>query len=212
MAPAVVAPAAKEPVHRVEKRQIAVAAKPVIASVPLPTPSPPEPRPSAPEPAAVSPSEPIKAAVSDASMASPAPLSPAANASATVVAQIAAAPASPGANEAGKPASAAQLGQNTGSHKADADYLRAVVAWLERHKIYPEEARIKRQQGTVLIVFSIDRGGHITSFAIRKSSGFAVLDSAAEDMVDRSDPVPPMPASDERERLTLTLPVKFDLQ
>ncbi|HUN52892.1 MAG TPA: TonB family protein [Candidatus Sulfotelmatobacter sp.] len=93
-----------------------------------------------------------------------------------------------------------------------ADYLAAVMAALERQKRYPEIARRRQEQGTVLIDFAIDRVGRVLSARIRRGSGSALLDSAAEAMVHQADPLPAPPASYAAARLELVLPVTFSLQ
>ena len=107
----------------------------------------------------------------------------------------------------------AQGATSTGSEPARrSDYLAAVVAWLERHKEYPEAARRDREEGTALIAFTIDRGGNVLSFDIRRSAGNDALDRAARDMVRRSNPLPAMPASYPGTRIELVLPVTFALE
>jgi len=86
------------------------------------------------------------------------------------------------------------------------------MASLARHKRYPELARERQEQGKVVIAFAIDRAGHIVSIDVRRGSGSAALDSAAEAMVRDSDPLPPLPASYRSARLDMTFPVAFTLQ
>lgn len=93
-----------------------------------------------------------------------------------------------------------------------AAYLAAIKAWLDQHKEYPKEGRRRHEQGTVLIDFVIDRHGQVLSSNIRQSSGSSVLDAAAEDMVRRSNPLPPAPPTYPSSRLELVLPVTFKLQ
>jgi periplasmic protein TonB len=93
-----------------------------------------------------------------------------------------------------------------------ADYLALIMAWLERHKTYPAAARSRREQGTVLVAFAIDRGGHLLSFGVRRSSGSTELDAAAEDMIRRADPLPAVPVSYSGRELDLVLPVTFALK
>jgi len=92
------------------------------------------------------------------------------------------------------------------------DYLADIMAALTRHKRYPETARMQRQEGTVLIAFSIDRGGRVLSFDIRRGSGSVALDDAAAEMIRRSDPLPAAPPTYAGARLDLVLPVTFNLQ
>lgn len=94
----------------------------------------------------------------------------------------------------------------------DAEYLAQIVAWLERHKDYPEAARARREEGTVLVAFAIDRGGRLMSFGVRHSSGSSLLDAAAEAMIRRAEPLPAMPASYPGRELALVLPVTFALR
>ena len=93
-----------------------------------------------------------------------------------------------------------------------ADYFAAVMAALERQKHYPEAARLRQEQGTVLIDFAIDRAGRVLSTRIRHGSGSASLDGAAEAMVHRADPLPAPPTSYPATQLELVLPVTFSLQ
>jgi periplasmic protein TonB len=93
-----------------------------------------------------------------------------------------------------------------------ADYLAAVLAWLERHKEYPEDARRDREEGTALIAFTIDRGGNVLSFDIRRSAGNDALDRAAKEMVRRSNPLPAVPPTYPGARIEMVLPVTFALQ
>jgi protein TonB len=98
------------------------------------------------------------------------------------------------------------------SRSIDPAYLAQIMASLARHKRYPDLARQRQEQGSVMIAFAIDRAGHVVSIDIRHGSGSAVLDSAAEAMVRDSDPLPPLPASYASARLDMTFPVAFTLQ
>jgi len=93
-----------------------------------------------------------------------------------------------------------------------ADYLAKVMTWLERHKEYPDEARSRHDEGTVLIAFVIDRSGQVLSLDIREHSGSPVLDRAAEDMLRRASPLPAPPSSYPEPLLRLVLPLTFALR
>lgn len=92
------------------------------------------------------------------------------------------------------------------------DYLASVMAWLERHKEYPDEARSRQDEGSVLVAFVIDHAGQVLSVDIQRGSGSAILDRAAEDMLRRASPLPPPPPSYPAQQLRMTLPLKFSLQ
>lgn len=102
--------------------------------------------------------------------------------------------------------------RQSGGRKGDAQgYFAELMAWLNRHKDYPAELKKNKQQGVVVLTFSINKNGNVTSAKIKKSSGHAQLDNAALAMLAQADPVPSIPNSMGRERLLLTIPVEYSL-
>jgi protein TonB len=91
------------------------------------------------------------------------------------------------------------------------DYLSRLEAHLNAYKNYPYDARIHREEGVVQLRFSLDRSGHVLSYDVVGSSGFASLDAEARDMIRRADPFPPIPAEYHGESLDLTVPLVFSL-
>jgi protein TonB len=98
-----------------------------------------------------------------------------------------------------------------GSPGVDPGYLAVLRAWLARYKEYPRQARMRRQEGTALLRFVLDRRGAVLEFAIERSSGVEALDRAVLNMLARAQPLPPLPADLPADRLELELPVAFDL-
>lgn len=92
-----------------------------------------------------------------------------------------------------------------------ANYLTRLEAHLNAYRNYPHVARIHRQEGTVELRFSLDRSGHVLSYDVVGSSGFAALDDEAREMIRRADPFPPVPADYQGETLDLTVPLIFSL-
>jgi protein TonB len=92
------------------------------------------------------------------------------------------------------------------------DYLSRLEAHLNAYKNYPYEARIHREEGIVQLRFSLDRSGHVLSYDVVRSSGFASLDAEARQMIRRADPFPPMPVDYRGETLDLTVPVNFSVR
>ncbi|WP_455185160.1 TonB family protein [Azospirillum palustre] len=93
-----------------------------------------------------------------------------------------------------------------------ADYFGTIQARLARHKIYPQAARLRREEGTVLVRFTIVADGTVTSWAVVQGAGYGSLDRAAEEMIQRASPFPPIPAGMGRARIDITLPVRYALQ
>lgn len=110
------------------------------------------------------------------------------------------------------PPQIAALPPAAGRPGADADYFATVLAWLEKHKEYPRQSQLRRQQGTAVLHFELDRQGRILSYRIRTSSGFPELDREVEAMIRRAEPLPPMPADMAQARLELLVPVQFRLR
>jgi len=97
------------------------------------------------------------------------------------------------------------------AEEATDDYIVRLRAWLSRHKQYPMAARNQEIEGTVRLYLVIDDNGNILSQRIVESSGSPMLDEAARQMLERSQPLPRMPMSMRRNRLELVVPVVFSL-
>jgi len=92
------------------------------------------------------------------------------------------------------------------------DYAATLLAWLERHKEYPRAARLRRQEGTAMLYFLVDREGRVLEHRIEQGSGHPALDAEVLAMIERAQPLPAMPASLEKDQLELVVPVQFFLR
>jgi protein TonB len=94
---------------------------------------------------------------------------------------------------------------------AKATYNQLIVAHLNRHKNYPSTARSNRVEGTVMLSFTLDRGGHVTGSHIARGSGSSELDREALDMLKRAQPFPAPPAVLTDSRFPFTAPMRYYL-
>ena len=86
-----------------------------------------------------------------------------------------------------------------------------VQDWLAQHRQYPRAARRSGAEGTVWVRFVLDRGGTLQGSELLESSGHAVLDRAALDLLQRAAPFPALPANLAMDEIELVLPIEYDL-
>jgi protein TonB len=91
------------------------------------------------------------------------------------------------------------------------DYLNRVRRWLAKYKKYPPEALRQKQEGIVMVAFTLARDGTVLAVEVERSSGFPLIDQAVHDMLHRASPVPPVPGHYTGERLSIAIPVRFSL-
>lgn len=89
-------------------------------------------------------------------------------------------------------------------------YIRALMAALLQQRTYPAAARKAREQGVVHVRFTIDRDGQVLSSQIQRGAG-ELLDVAALEVLQRAQPLPPIPASMGKQSLTITVPIEYSL-
>ena len=92
------------------------------------------------------------------------------------------------------------------SWQTDSD---AAIAALQA---LPGAAQSRKEEGVVLLSFSLDRSGHVLAHSIARSSGYADLDNEVMAMIMRAEPLPPFPESMPQTRIDLTVPIRFSLR
>lgn len=97
-------------------------------------------------------------------------------------------------------------GNNTSELAA---YRSALRREIERHKHYPNRAKMMRKQGTVIIAFSIGADGSISGAHVVTSSGSSDLDNAAISAVNRAKSIGPRPTGMDA---GVSVPINFNLQ
>jgi TonB family protein len=93
----------------------------------------------------------------------------------------------------------------------DPSWESDVVRHLELYKRYPSKALALREEGTVLLSFSLNRYGHVMTRRVARSSGYADLDDEVMDMILRADPLPAFRSSMPQSRLDFTVPIRFSI-
>jgi protein TonB len=90
-------------------------------------------------------------------------------------------------------------------------YLELVRLKIEKHKKYPDTARIRQKEGRVTIRFVITAEGDVRAARVVKTSRHRVLDTAALQAVKDAAPFPRPPRRFFKGDITLELPVVFEL-
>ncbi|MGY3606687.1 MULTISPECIES: TonB family protein [unclassified Bradyrhizobium] len=98
------------------------------------------------------------------------------------------------------------------SAAAVASYNQIVRAHLLRFKQYPPGAKSAGQQGIASVVFTLSRGGQVTSSRLGRSSGNPALDAEVVAMVRRAQPFPPFPSDMKHPAMGFNVPISFSLR
>ena len=91
---------------------------------------------------------------------------------------------------------------------AAASYRSILVAHLQRFKQFPSGAA-SNEQGLVQVGFTVTRNGRVTGSRVVRSSGFASIDRAALEMLQRAQPLPSFPPEMRQASDSFTAPVNF---
>jgi protein TonB len=83
---------------------------------------------------------------------------------------------------------------------------------LERHKQYPSDAQRSRHEGITYIHFTMTRDGRVLAARVERTAGIASLDREGLDLLQRAQPLPPLPADQPGETLALVVPVQFRMR
>lgn len=87
----------------------------------------------------------------------------------------------------------------------------ALLRHLERHKRYPQEAQRARREGVTTVRFTMSRDGRVLAARIERTSGVTSLDQEGLDLLQRAQPLPPLPSDQPGESLELVVPIQFHL-
>ena len=94
----------------------------------------------------------------------------------------------------------------------DAVWMHAVNERVRQFFTYPAAALAVRRTGLVMVHFAVRRNGQIEGLKISKSSGDAGLDKAALDIMQKAQPLPPIPDRMHTDRVDGELPINFGVR
>jgi protein TonB len=91
----------------------------------------------------------------------------------------------------------------TAARNAMANYASTLSAHLQRFK------RPAKGRGTVVVSFTVNRGGKVMSRSITRSSGSSAVDDEALAMIARAQPMPPFPAAITQDQESFVQAIRF---
>lgn len=94
---------------------------------------------------------------------------------------------------------------------AKASWRGILEAHLQRFQKYPRSAQRRNIEGTAWLRFRMDRSGQVLSYAIERTSEAEVLDEAALAMIERAQPLPPLPADVPGDSVEIIIPAVFNI-
>ena len=109
------------------------------------------------------------------------------------------------------PRAAAPAPAETSPPQISASWEQALAAWLASHKVYPEEARRRDEQGNVTLRFTVQPSGQVTNVEVVHGSGSSRLDAAAEAML-RNATLPPFDQTMPQVPITATVQIHYALE
>jgi protein TonB len=124
----------------------------------------------------------------------------------------------PGGTSGNGPMGQVASGNGTGGNGGalagclDPIWMRAVTERVRQFFYYPAAALAVRTTGVVTMHFSVRRNGQIDRLEIRKSSGNDGLDRAASDIMQKAQPLPPIPDRMHTDRVDGDLPINFGVR
>ena len=128
---------------------------------------------------------------------------------------VASAPTPPAASAppaAAKPQPAAPKANEEAEGRLLLTFSQSISKQIKRYQKYPAPAQRRGWEGTAEVLLQIAADGNVTGITLGKSSGHAILDEEALNMVRRASPLPAAPPDLRGRALVVTVPIVFRLQ
>lgn len=100
-------------------------------------------------------------------------------------------------------------GTDDSGRQAERTYLSELLEALSRYKHYPQSARLRGQEGTVVVALILRRDGTIDDVHIAQPSRYPLLNRAALRTVRQLDRFKPFPSDMHRASWDLTVPFQY---
>ncbi|MFN4282197.1 MAG: TonB family protein [Alphaproteobacteria bacterium] len=88
-------------------------------------------------------------------------------------------------------------------------YIDMLVSHIKRHHRLPNSSYRRVQKVVALVEMTIDREGKLLGYSITKPTGVAVFDADIPKLMQRVDPLPPLPDEIAGPQYSFTLPLEF---
>jgi protein TonB len=121
-------------------------------------------------------------------------------------ASLASAPSS--ADQKADRVAAPMPGASSQNPNALPNWKSQLVAQIERHKRYPDQAN--GEHGVVQVAFGVDRSGGVHHARVVASSGSSILDRDAIAWLERAQPLPPPPPEMTGAMIHITVPLRYN--
>ncbi|MEW6639210.1 MAG: energy transducer TonB [Pseudomonadota bacterium] len=95
---------------------------------------------------------------------------------------------------------------------AAASYRSMLAAHLQRFKQYPAASRAGGETGVATLSFTVNRGGHVLSSRIGRSSGHPALDAETMALIRRARPLPAFPPEIREAAMSFNVPISYALR
>jgi pilus assembly protein CpaC len=89
------------------------------------------------------------------------------------------------------------------------EYVRKVSQQISRNFVYPWAAKEANLEGSLKLGLRVNWTGQLLGVEIKESSGYAVLDENAVNIVKKIAPYPPFPAEMKQKELRIDLPIIY---
>ncbi|WP_372841723.1 energy transducer TonB [Phaeovulum sp.] len=104
------------------------------------------------------------------------------------------------------------VAQKPADPQAVAEWMRALQIALQKSKVYPEDARKAKTQGTATARLTLAAAGDFVDAVIVEGSGSASLDEAALKLLATAGPYPPPPSTGANGQVRILVPINYSLK